>query len=55
MVDSESGIKKAEEKILAFAKEHGFTKALDTGKVVEWIRRKDPNHYQALKRAGVVQ
>lgn len=55
MVDDESKISDAEKKILEFAKQHGFTTALDTGKVVEWIRRNDTKHYQALKKAGVVR
>lgn len=55
MVNDESEIPGAEKRILEFAEQHGFTVALDTGKVVEWIKRNDSRHYKALKNAGVVR
>lgn len=55
MVNDKSEIEGAIEKIMAFAKEQNFAVAPVRGKVIEYLKRTKPNHYQALVRAGVVK
>lgn len=55
MVNDESEIEGAIEKIMAFAKEQNLTIAPVRGKVIEYLKRVKPNHYQALVQAGVVK
>lgn len=55
IVNDRSEIDGAIEKIMAFAKEQNLTIAPVRGKVIEYLKRVRPNHYQALVRAGVVE
>lgn len=54
MVEDQSEMQKALERILAFAQEHGLSVAPVRGKVVEYIKRNNPAHYKALEEAGVL-
>lgn len=54
MVKDQSEIQEASDKIIAFAKENGLIITAVRGKIIEYIHRNDPKHYQALVDAGVV-
>lgn len=54
MVEGQSEMQKALERILAFAREHGLSVAPVRGKVIEYIKRNNPVHYKALEAAGVL-
>ncbi len=53
MVHDISDMQNAIDQILHFAKEQGLVIAPVRGKVVEYLRRVKPDHYQALVQAGV--
>jgi len=55
MVSEKSEIERAIDKIMFFAKKHNLTIAPARGKVVEYLKRMKPLHYQALIRTGVVK
>jgi len=55
MVDDKSEMQNATEKIIAFAKEKKLTFAPVRGKVMEYLKRMNQKHYQALIAAGVVK
>lgn len=55
MVNDTSEIEDAIAKIMNFAKEHGLTIAPVRGKVIEYLKRAKPNHYQALVQTKVVK
>jgi len=58
MTDDESKIQEATSKIIAFAKKHTITptkEILIRGKVVEFLRIKNPAHFQALIDAKVIK
>ena len=55
MVKKKSEIEGAIGKIITFAKEQGLTIASVRGKIIEYLKRVKPNHYQALVRTGVVK
>lgn len=55
MVNGKSEIEEAIEKIMAFAKEQELTIVPVRGKVVEYLKRVKPDHYQALIDSGVVK
>lgn len=56
MVENESKIEEATQKIIEFAKSNGLqTDTYVRGKVVEYIRLKRPAHFEALVKAGVVK
>ncbi|OGF73645.1 hypothetical protein A2Z63_00595 [Candidatus Giovannonibacteria bacterium RIFCSPLOWO2_02_44_8] len=54
MVRDEKDVTSAEAKIIAFAQEHGIASAPGAGKVIVYIQRNNPAHYQALFKTGVV-
>jgi adenylate cyclase class IV len=54
MVPSEEQAENATEEILRFAKSLGIEALPVRGKVIEYLKRKKPDHYQALMEAGVV-
>lgn len=54
MVESQSEMEEALNKILAFAKEQGLSVAPVRGKVFEYIRRNSPEHFKALEEAEVL-
>lgn len=54
MVGSEDQRSVAAESILAFAKNRGLETGYVMGKVIEFLRRNNPEHFQALVEAGVV-
>ena len=55
MVNEKSEIEKAIEKIMDFAKSQNLTIAPVRGKVIEYLKRTKPNHYQVLVQARVVK
>ena len=55
MVNEKSEIGSAIEKIMDFTKSQNLTIAPVRGKVIEYLKRTKPNHYQALVRAKVVK
>ncbi len=55
MVNDKSEIEGAIEKIMTFAKEQNLTIAPVRGKVIEYLKRVKPNHYQSLVQAKVVK
>jgi len=48
MMSDKSEIEGAIEKIIDFAKTQNLTIAQVRGKIVEYLKRKKPSHYQAL-------
>lgn len=54
LVEKQEDMQIAEEKIFAFAKKHGLEIAHVNGKLVEFIKRKMPERYEALKKAKIV-
>jgi len=55
MVNEKSEIESAIEKIMDFAKSQNLTIAPVRGKVIEYLKRTKPNHYQVLVQARVVK
>ncbi len=55
MVNNKSEIESAIEKIMVFAKEQNLTIAPVRGKVIEYLKRVRPDHYQALVQVKVVK
>jgi adenylate cyclase class IV len=55
MVNEKLEIESAIERIMDFAKAQNLTIAPVRGKVIEYLKRTKPNHYQALVKAGVVK
>lgn len=55
MVHTKEEIDGAVTKIMEFAKAHHLTIAPVRGKVIEYLKRKKPEHYNALVAAGVVR
>ena len=56
MTDDESKIKEATQSIIEFAKKHSIdTDAIVRGKVAEFLRLKNPTHFQALIDAKVIR
>jgi predicted adenylyl cyclase CyaB len=55
MVDDVTEMSGAIDKIMAFAKEKNLTIAPVRGKVLEYLKLKNPKHYQALVKAGVIK
>lgn len=55
MVEDASEINEAIEKILSFAKQQNLTIAPVRGKVIEYVKRMRPEHYQTLVQVGVVK
>ena len=54
MVEDNSQISSAEAEILKFAKSHGISDTKSQGKVIEYIRRNNPEHYRILEARGNV-
>ncbi|MDD2786292.1 MAG: CYTH domain-containing protein [Patescibacteria group bacterium] len=55
MVNDKPEIEAAIEKILNFAQDDGLTIGFVRGKVIEYIKRKRPEHYQALIKNDVIK
>ncbi|KKU70010.1 MAG: hypothetical protein UX94_C0012G0004 [Parcubacteria group bacterium GW2011_GWA2_47_21] len=55
MVTDESEIPAAEIKIEEFAKSYGISSTKARGKVIEYIFRRNPKHFRALERVGVIR
>ncbi|MFA5129981.1 MAG: CYTH domain-containing protein [Patescibacteria group bacterium] len=53
VVPDESQAQEAADRIHAFASAHGFSPARIPGKVVSYLQRERPDHYEALITAGV--
>jgi len=47
-VDNTANVDTALKKIVAFAQEHGLTVKPVEGRLIEYLRRKHPDHYHAL-------
>ncbi|MEK7655351.1 MAG: CYTH domain-containing protein, partial [Patescibacteria group bacterium] len=54
MVNTKEEVGSAIDNILVYAKQLGLMIAPVRGKVIEYLKRKRPNHYQKLISAGVV-
>ncbi len=54
MVENQLEMEEALNKILNFAKEQGLSVAPVRGKVIEYIRRNNPEHFKVLEEAGVL-
>jgi len=54
MVSDESEMEQALDRILAFANKQGLVIAPVRAKVIEFINRNNADHYEALKKAGVL-
>lgn len=54
MVNNESEIEQATNKIINFAKQYGIKNARTRGKLIEYIKRKNPKQFQILIDAGVI-
>lgn len=55
LVETEDEITMAEKKILEFARENNIPEHKGKGKVVVYLQRFKPEHYEALVKAGVVK
>jgi len=55
MVNDESEMSKAIENIIDFAKESGLEVKYVRGKVIEYMKRKLPEHFQALVTSGLIK
>jgi len=55
MVKDEAEMPEALEKIISFAKENSLEIKYVRGKVIEYLRRKSPAHFQALINSGVIR
>jgi len=55
MVENQSDIDNAIERIINFAKDQGLTVGPVRGKVVEYLKKSNPAHYWALVKADVVK
>lgn len=55
MTDDECEIKEATDKIIEYARSHGLSEGIVRGKVVEYLRRNNPPHFQALIDAKVIK
>ncbi len=55
MTDDESKIDETTDKIIKYAKTYGLSEGTVYGKVIEYLRRNNPAHFQALIDAKVVK
>ncbi|HEY4495957.1 MAG TPA: CYTH domain-containing protein [Candidatus Paceibacterota bacterium] len=55
MISDEREINDAERKIKEFAENYDIDPTKGRGKVIEYLFRKNPNHYQSLVNAGVIR
>ncbi len=56
MVEDALKAEEAEKKILAFLEEKGIsTEVRKTGKIIEYIKRFNPNQYEILQKAGMIR
>jgi adenylate cyclase class IV len=55
MVENESEMPKAIESIINFAKQSGLEVKYVRGKVIEYMKRKKPEHFQALVASGLIR
>lgn len=55
MTDDKSEMDKATQSIIQFAEKHNITKEEEWGKVIEYVRRNNPKHFQALIDAKVIK
>lgn len=55
MVKNETQAQHATQKIIVFARQHDLPIALVRGKVVEYLKKKRPEHYHTLIQAGVLK
>jgi adenylate cyclase class IV len=55
LVENKDDIQKAEAEILEFAKSLNLEVSRVRGKVLEYLKREKPEHYQAIKDAGVLK
>lgn len=55
MVSDKSEIENASKKIMYFAKTQNLVVTQVRGKIIEYLKRTKPNHYQTLVKRGVVE
>lgn len=55
LVENKDQIKQAIQKILIFAKQYNLSQNHVRGKIIEYLKRKKPKHYQVLIEAKVVK
>lgn len=55
LVESEDQVEEASGRIIEFAKKHGLAITYVRGKILEYLHKIRPDHFQALIEAGVVQ
>ena len=55
MISDEKEVTKAEQKIKEFAEKHEINPTKGRGKVIEFLFRKNPKHYQLLVKTGVIR
>ena len=54
MVETKGDVDAAAKKIIQFAKERALSPTPVRGKCIEWLRRNNPAHLEALNRAGII-
>ncbi|OHA41508.1 MAG: hypothetical protein A3G59_02990 [Candidatus Taylorbacteria bacterium RIFCSPLOWO2_12_FULL_47_20] len=55
MIENESDSKTASDRIMEFAKQHGLEGSAGDGKVIEYLKRNNPKHYEALVSAKITR
>lgn len=55
MVEKESDMKSALNQITLFMEQNNISESPVKGKVIEYLRQKSPNHYNALLSAGIIK
>ena len=55
MIENESDSKTASDRIMEFAKQHGLNGSAGAGKVIEYLKRNNRKHYDALLKAEVIR
>lgn len=55
MVEKESDMKSALNQITLFMEQNNISESSVRGKVIEYLRQKNPNHYNALLSAGIIK
>jgi thiamine-triphosphatase len=55
MVEKESDMESALKQITSFMEQNNISESAVRGKVIEYLRQKNPNHYNALLSAGIIK
>lgn len=54
MIEDASSMEEATQSIIQFAAKHGITEGNKWGKVIEYVKRNNPAHFQAFIDAGII-